>query len=145
MRRFLLPAVMVAFLAGCGSERGRDVKLISVQAVPGNQPSLSSKRENTVVVSSRDFGFRVTVANAGDHRAENVKVCLAIFQTPGPILRIMAVGAIDPGQQKSSIVRVGAPVEFAAPWTLTVNIEHVLGDKNFANDSASYLVIFALG
>ena len=87
----------------------------------------------------------MTVANAGDYREESVNVGLAIFQTPGPIVRITKIGTIDPGEQKSSTVRVGAPVEFAAPWTLNVNIEHVLGDKSFANNSASYLVVFALG
>jgi hypothetical protein len=117
--------------------------LISTKALPGNQ-ELSSDTENTVTATT-DLGFAVTVEDSGDSQEVQVKVTLTIQQTPSPIVQTKTIDLINPGQQKTVAFHNLGQVQFATRTTVKVDVQPVPEEKNAANNSAEYPVIFSLG
>ncbi len=115
----------------------------AVKALPGNQV-LSPDSENTVTAST-DLGFAVTIEDTGDSQEVQVKVTLTIQQSPSPIVQTKTVDLINPGEQKTVIFRNLGQVQFATRTTVKVDIQPVPEEKNTANNSAQYPVIFSLG
>jgi len=117
--------------------------LISTKALPGNQ-ELSAATENTVTATT-DLGFAVTVEDSGDSQEVQVKVTLTIQQTPSPIVQTKTIDLINPGEQKTVAFHNLGQVQFATRTTVKVDVQPVPGEKNAANNSAQYPVIFSLG
>ncbi len=117
--------------------------LVTVKALPGNQ-ELSDTNENTVTATT-DLGFAVTIEDTGDSQEVQVKVTLTIQQSPSPIVATKTVDLINPGEQKTVVFRNLGQVQFATRTTVKVDIQPVPEEKNTANNSASYPVIFSLG
>jgi hypothetical protein len=114
-----------------------------VKALPGNQV-LSADTENTVTAGA-DLGFSVTVEDTGDSQEVQVKVTLTIQQTPSPIVKTKTIDLINPGEQKTVAFHNLGQVQFATRTTVKVDIQPVPEEKNTANNSAQYPVIFSLG
>jgi hypothetical protein len=117
--------------------------LISTKALPGNQ-ELSADTENTVTATT-DLGFAVTVEDSGDSQEVQVKVTLTIQQTPSPIVQTKTIDLINPGEQKTVIFRNLGQVQFATRTVVKVDVQPVPQEKNTANNSKQYPVIFSLG
>ena len=117
--------------------------LISTKALPGNQ-ELSADTENTVTATT-DLGFAVTVEDSGDSQEVQVKVTLTIQQTPSPIVQTKTIDLINPGEQKTVAFHNLGQVQFATRTTVKVDVQPVPEEKNAANNSAQYPVIFSLG
>jgi hypothetical protein len=117
--------------------------LVSTKALPSNQ-DLSSDTENTVTATT-DLGFAVTIEDTGDSQEVQVKVTLTIQQSPSPIVQTKTIDLINPGEQKTVTFRNLGQVQFATRTTVKVDIQPVPEEKNTANNSAQYPVIFSLG
>ena len=117
--------------------------LISTKALPGNQ-ELSADTENTVTATT-DLGFAVTVEDSGDSQEVQVKVTLTIQQTPSPIVQTKTIDLINPGEQRTVAFHNLGQVQFATRTTVKVDVQPVPQEKNAANNSAEYPVIFSLG
>jgi hypothetical protein len=117
--------------------------LNEVRALPGNQV-LSEDSENTVTATT-DLGFSVQVEDTGDSQEVQVKVTLTIQQSPTPIVQTKTVDLINPGEQKTVIFRNLGQVQFATRTVVKVDVQPVPEEKNTANNSKQYPVIFSLG
>ena len=117
--------------------------LVSVKALPGNQ-ELSSDTENTVTATT-DLGFAVTIEDTGDSQEVQVKVTLTIQQSPSPIVQTQTIDLINPGEQKTKTFRNLGQVQFATRTTVKVDVQPVPEEKNTANNSLEFPVIFSLG
>jgi hypothetical protein len=117
--------------------------LVTTKALPGGQ-ELSQTTENTVTATT-DLGFAVTVEDTGDSQEVQVKVTLTIQQSPSPIVQTKTIDLINPGEQKTVVFRNLGQVQFATRTTVKVDIQPVPQEKNTANNSAQYPVIFSLG
>jgi hypothetical protein len=117
--------------------------LVATKALPGGQ-ELSETTENTVTATT-DLGFAVTVEDTGDSQEVQIKVTLTIQQSPSPIVQNKTIDLINPGEQKTVIFRNLGQVQFATRTTVKVDIAPVPEEKNTANNSAQYPVIFSLG
>ena len=120
--------------------------LVSVRALPSDK-QLDPKAQNTVVATT-DLGFAVAVEDTGQAQEVGIKVTLTIQQQPTAIVKTQTIDVINPGEQKTVVFRnlqSKTPVQFATKTTVKVDIQPVPGEKNKANNSASYPVIFSLG
>jgi hypothetical protein len=117
--------------------------LVVTKALPGGQ-ELASDTENTVTAGA-DLGFAVTVEDTGDSQEVQVKVTLTIQQSPSPIVQTKTIDLINPGEQKTVTFHNLGQVQFATRTTVKVDVQPVPEEKNTANNSASYPVIFSLG
>jgi hypothetical protein len=117
--------------------------LVSVKASPGNQ--VLSQTTETTVTATTDLGFAVTIEDTGGSQEVQVKVTLTIQQTPSPIVQTKTVDLINPGEQKTLAFHNLGQVQFATRTTVKVHIQPVPDEKNTANNSAQYPVIFSLG
>jgi hypothetical protein len=117
--------------------------LVSVKALPGNQ-ELSAGTENTVTATT-DLGFAVTVEDTGDSQEVQVKVTLTIQQTPSPIVQTKTIDLINPGEQRTVAFHNLGQVQFATRTTVKVDVQPVPEEKNTANNSLQFPVIFSLG
>jgi len=114
-----------------------------VKAQPGNQV-LSTDTENTVTATT-DLGFSVAVEDTGDSQEVQVKVTLTIQQSPSPIVQTKTIDLINPGEQKTVVFNNLGQVQFATRTTVKVDVQPVPEEKNTANNSAEFPVIFSLG
>jgi type II secretory pathway component PulJ len=117
--------------------------LLSVKALPSG--TVLEQDEENVVVATADLAFEVMLENSGDSQEVRVVVRLTVQQSPSPIVKTQTVDLINAGEQKTVVFRqLGQIVQFAQKTTVRVEIEPVPGEKNTANNSASYPVIFTL-
>lgn len=121
-------------------------ELVSTSAVAGSSTKqLSANGQNNVEVSS-NLLFRVAFKNAGDFPEVNVPVTLTV--TAGgqkPILtRTTHVSSVDKAQTATAdFGNLQLPTEaFGANATVKVEVGKVPGEKNLANNKASYPVFF---
>jgi hypothetical protein len=114
----------------------------STKALPSNQ-ELSEDEENTVVAGT-ELAFEVAVENSGDFQEVSVAVTLTIQQSPQPIVKRSKIDLINPGETQSVTFRNLGNVQFATRTQVKVDVQPVPGEKNVANNSASYPVIFSL-
>src|SRR5262245_16219194 len=117
--------------------------IVTTKALPGNQ-ELSESTENTVTATT-DLGFAVAVEDTGDSQEVQVKVTLTIQQSPTPIVQTKTVDLINPGEQKTVVFRNLGQVQFATRTVVKVDVQPVPQEKNTANNSKQYPVIFSLG
>jgi len=117
--------------------------LVSVKALPSGtvlQPDV----DNTVTATA-DLSFEVVIENSGDSQEVQVPVQLTVQQSPSPIVKTAMVDLINSGEQKTVVFRqLGQIVQFAQKTNVKVQIKPVPGERNTANNAASYSVIFTL-
>jgi hypothetical protein len=128
---------------GSGGLHGTGLVPGETKAQPGNQV-LSVNTENTVTATT-DLGFSVTVEDTGDSQEVQVKVTLTIQQSPSPIVQTKTIDLINPGEQKTVTFNNLGQVQFATRTIVKVDVAPVPEEKNTANNSAEYPVIFSLG
>jgi len=126
-----------------GGLHGTGLVAGGVKAQPGNQV-LSEDTENTVTATT-DLGFSVAVEDTGDSQEVQVKVTLTIQQSPTPIVQTKTIDLINPGEQKTVVFNNLGQVQFATRTTVKVDVQPVPEEKNTANNSAEFPVIFSLG
>jgi hypothetical protein len=141
----ILERLQGAATSGGGSTTGslHGTGLDTTKALPGNQV-LSEDSENTVTATT-DLGFAVTVEDTGDSQEVQVKVTLTIQQSPTPIVQTKTIDLINPGEQRTVIFRNLGQVQFATRTVVKVDVQPVPDEKNTANNSKQYPVIFSLG
>jgi len=115
----------------------------SVEVIPGGQ-TLSETTENTVEAST-DLGFVVNVSDTGDHQEVKIEVTLTIQQSPTPIVKKQTIDIINPGETKQVVFRDFPSVDFGERRIMRIDVDPVPAEKNTANNSAEYPVIFSLG
>ena len=120
-----------------------DLMVVFVKALPGGT-MLSSRCEN-IVTATTGLGFAVTVEDTGGSQEVHLKVTLTIQQAPSPIVQNKTIDLINPGKQRTIIFHSLGQVQFATRTTVKVDVAPVPGEKNTANNSAQYPVIFSLG
>jgi hypothetical protein len=117
--------------------------LVSVVAQPGGQ-ALSTDTDNRVV-SSINLAFDVTVKDTGDSQEVQIPVTITIQKPGTDIVKKKTIDVINPGETKTvtfgSIDTTGA---FGVRSIMKVQVKGVRGEKNTANNSASYPIIFSL-
>jgi hypothetical protein len=117
--------------------------LVSVKAVPSGTV-LERDTDNTVTATA-DLAFEVVVENSGESQEVQVPVRLTIQQSPSPIVRTQTIDLINAGERKTVVFSdLGQIVQFAQKTNVRVQVEPVPGERNTANNSASYSVIFTL-
>ena len=70
---------------------------------------------------------------------------LTIQQSPSPIVQNKTIDLINPGEQKTVTFHNLGQVQFATRTTVKVDVAPVPEERNTANNSAQYPVIFSLG
>jgi hypothetical protein len=117
--------------------------LISVKSLPGGTV-LQRDSDNTVAATA-ELAFEVVVENSGESQEVQVPVRLTIQQSPSPIVKTQTIDLINAGERKTVVFRdLGQIVQFAQKTNVKVEVEPVRGERNTANNSASYSVIFTL-
>jgi hypothetical protein len=139
----ILQRLQGAATTGGGAAGLHGTGLVATKALPGGQ-ELSQVTENTVTATT-DLGFAVTVEDTGDSQEVQIKVTLTIQQSPSPIVQNKTIDLINPGEQKTVTFRNLGQVQFATRTTVKVDVAPVPEEKNTANNSAQYPVIFSLG
>ncbi len=117
--------------------------IVSTVALPKNQ-QLSTTAENTVVASA-DLAFQVNVKDTGDSQEVSIQVTLTIQKSPTPIVKHSTIELINPGQTVAVVFKDLGQPPFGVKTTVKVDVQPVPGEKNTANNSAEYPVIFSLG
>ena len=139
----ILERLQGAATTGGGAGGLHGTGLVTTKALPGGQ-ELSQTTENTVTATT-DLGFAVTIEDTGDSQEVQIKVTLTIQQSPSPIVQNKTIDLINPGEQKTVTFRNLGQVQFATRTTVKVDVAPVPEEKNTANNSAQYPVIFSLG
>jgi hypothetical protein len=117
--------------------------IVSVKALPSG--TVLQKGVDNTVTATADLAFDVTVDNSGDSQEVQVVVRLTIQQSPSPITKTQTIRLINAKEQKTvRFENLGQIVQFAQKTTLKVEVEPVPSEKNTANNTASYDVIFTL-
>ena len=117
--------------------------IVDTKTLPGGQ-TLSETQTNTVVATT-GLAFVVTIQDSGDSQEVGIKVTLTIEKSGGAIVRTTTLPLINPGQTKSVAIGNLGQVPFAQKTTVHVDVAPVPGERNVANNKASYPVIFSLG
>lgn len=135
--------LIVDRLTQSGKTTGLHGNQISGVIVQPGDTRLSPSEDNTVQASDR-LSFQVLVQNSGDSQETQVVVSLTIQQNP-PIRKRQIIDIINPGETKTVTFKNLGPPSFGTRVTVKVNVEPVTGEKNTANNTAEYQVIFTLG
>jgi hypothetical protein len=117
-------------------------QLAYTKATPSGT-QLSTQTETTITVST-DLGFEVGVTNSGEEQEVQVEVTLTIPKQPSPITKTGKIDLIDPGETKTVLFTDFPDVPFGEGTTIQVSVKPVPGEKNTANNSAEYPVVFTL-
>jgi len=99
----------------------------------------------TTITSSTDLGFEVGVTNTGENQEVSITVTLTIPKQPSPIVKKATIDLIDVGETKSVTFKDFPDPPFGEKTSVQVSVKPVQGEKNTANNSAEYPVIFSLG
>ncbi len=108
-----------------------------------NGVTLNTTGNNNVPSSPAPI-FVVDFQNQGENDEVDVKVNLKITGPGKPILRSATVPQTKKGTAAQVRIPLNAPVPTSSSL-VTVSIGHVLGEKNFSNNHASYTVTFGPG
>ncbi len=118
--------------------------LVSVVAQPGGT-ALGADGDENIITARPELTFEVTIENSGESQEVQVPVTLTIEKSPRPVVRRAVVDLIDPGQQKTVTFRnIASAVTLTERVPLRVQVGRVRGEKNLANNSATYQVLFTL-
>jgi hypothetical protein len=117
--------------------------LVSVKEVSSGK-DLSTTTQ-TEIVASVNMQFQVTVENSGNSQVFSVPVKLTIEQPKGGnITKTAKIDFLNSGDQTTVSFRNISITDVATPMTIKVEVQPVAGEKNTANNSADYPVIFTV-
>ncbi|MFN8110170.1 MAG: hypothetical protein U0Y82_10080 [Thermoleophilia bacterium] len=131
---------------GSGSGNLRGTSLVSVFAGPS--PRIQVQPSGTTLKTNANLKWLVTVKNGGDYVENNIKVTVTLTYPDNPNTPVYtATGTISLlPVGKEDVATVAGPasekIQFAKQGTLTVTVEKVEGERNTANNSATYPVTF---
>ena len=125
----------------------RGSELLSTEAVAGSSSKELSPSGLTTVVVSSNLVFRVAFKNAGDFQEVKVPVTLTVTVFNKPVLTAKkTVLSVQKGA--TATVNFGdlqlPPKVFGGNATVNVKVGKVPGEKNLANNRASYSVFFSI-
>ena len=117
--------------------------IVSVKVLPGGQ-TLSETKETKVPVGL-SLGFGVTVEDTGDSQEVQIQVTLTIQQSAVADRPDEDDRPDQPGRARRRSSSATSRTRRWASWsTVKVDVAPVPGEKNTANNSAEYPVIFSL-
>jgi hypothetical protein len=121
-------------------------QLVSTEAVAGSSVKQLSTSSTTTVDVGANLAFKVTFTDAGNFQETQVPVTLTVILPGKNVTKTQTVKAIAPRQTTSvSFGNLDLPTSaFAANARIKVEIGKVPGEKNLANNTASYPVFFSL-
>jgi hypothetical protein len=121
-------------------------ELVSTEAVAGSSVKQLSTSSTTTVDVGANLAFKVTFTDAGNFQETQVPVTLTVILPGKNVTKTQTVKAIAPRQTTSvSFGNLDLPTSaFAANARIKVEIGKVPGEKNLANNTASYPVFFSL-
>ena len=122
-------------------------ELLSTSAVGGGSTTQLSPSSPTTVNVSSNLVFRVAFKNAGNFPEVNIPVTLTVALFQDTVLtQKKRVSSIDKGQTATvDFGNLKLPTKaFGAQATVHVEVGKVRGEKNLANNRASYPVFFSL-
>jgi hypothetical protein len=121
-------------------------QLVSTEAVAGSSVKQLSTSGTTTVDVGANLAFKVTFTDAGNFQETQVPVTLTVILPGKNVTKTQTVKAIAPRQTTSvSFGNLDLPTSaFAANARIKVEIGKVPGEKNLANNTASYPVFFSL-
>ena len=114
--------------------------LVSVKVVGG---AVLDPNELNKIVATTDLSFQVALENSGDSTETGVQVELTIQKETQPLTKTQRVDLTEPGEETTVTFENVGPVPFVQRTTLQVNVKPVPGERNTANNSAEYPVIFS--
>jgi CARDB len=118
---------------------GNSLEYVRVQ--PSGQ-QLSTEAETTIQTST-DLLFEVAVTNSGDFQEVGVEVKLTVpAQTP--IVKTAKIDLIDSGETKTVQFQDFGEAPIGEQLQLKVEVTPVKGERNTANNTAEYPIIFSL-
>jgi hypothetical protein len=121
-------------------------QLVSTEAVAGSSVKQLSTSSTTTVDVGANLAFKVTFTDAGNFQETQVPVTLTVILPGKNVTKTQTVKAIAPRQTTSvSFGNLDLPTSaFAANARIKVEIGKVPGERNLANNTASYPVFFSL-
>jgi hypothetical protein len=122
-------------------------ELVSTEAVAGTSTKQLSTSSPTTVNVGANLAFKVTFTDSGNFQESQVPVTLTVTVFGKTVLtKKQTVDSIPPKQTTSvSFGNLGLPPSaFGASARLKVEVGKVPGEKNLANNSATYSVFFSL-
>lgn len=123
-----------------GGRRGTGI--VSVKLLPENK-QLVIGSVNTVK-SSVDNRWQVTVENGGESVESDIQVTATLAPATGaPQIARGTIPTIDPGDQATVDIPVGAQPEFGANVTLTIDVKTVPGETLTGNNTNKFTVRFS--
>jgi hypothetical protein len=125
----------------------RGSELVSVEAVAGSSTKQLTTSSPTTVNVAANLAFKVAFKDAGNFEETNVPVTLTVIIFNKTVLsKTKKVLAVQKGQTATVLFgKLGLPNSaFGAQATVTVDVGKVPGEKNLANNKASYPVFFSL-
>ena len=114
--------------------------LVSVTVVGGSRLNPNALNK---IVATTDLSFEVVFENSGDSTETGIEVELTIQKEMEPLTRTQRVDLTEPGEQTTVTFRNVGPVPFVQRTTLQVSVKPVPSEKNTANNTAEYPVIFS--
>lgn len=114
--------------------------LVSVTVVGGSRLNPNALNK---IVATTDLSFEVVFENSGDSTETGIEVELTIQKETEPLTRTQRVDLTEPGEQTTVTFRNVGPVPFVQRTTLQVSVKPVPSEKNTANNTAEYPVIFS--
>lgn len=124
------------------------MQLLSVVANPGGHV-LSPTAINRVTANSQ-LRFVVTAVDGG--RFEEVRIPVTLRLTVAgqkPITSTRTIASVIPGGRAvvvfGNLFSSSNPTQYVKPYTLSVTVHPVPGERNLSNNSASYRVSFVIG
>lgn len=114
--------------------------LVSVTVVGGSRLNPNALNK---IVATTDLSFEVVFENSGDSTETGIEVELTIQKETEPLTRTQRVDLTEPGEQTTVTFKNVGPVPFVQRTTLQVSVKPVPSEKNTANNTAEYPVIFS--
>lgn len=117
----------------------------STKVEPGGQTLSAASGALNTVTASTNLAFLVDVHNGGTAQEVRIGVTLTIQKPQGSIVKTQTIPVINPGKDITLRFPIAESVPFAVKTSVKVDVATVPHEKDAANNTATYPVIFSLG
>lgn len=120
--------------------------IVGTKVLPTGQTLLQS--QTNTIVATQDLAFVVTVHDGGNSQEVGIQVTITLQKVSGggTITRTKTIPVIDPGQDKDvTFNNINVTGLFVQQAEVRVNVAPVAGERDTANNKATYPVLFSLG
>jgi len=124
----------------CSGTHGN--QLVSTKVLPAGT-DLSQDTLQTIK-DSPGLSFEVSVLDSGSYQEVSVQVTLTIQKTPTPIIEMQTIPIIQSGETKTLTFKVKGQPPFGERTSVNVDVKPVPCEKNQANNTAQYPVVFSV-